>query len=192
MNCGTVNFDPWFFGNKGVFDIAGFMKMRNFIRATLIVIAGILIGTTCLAAQEPQNEFRQMKLIERPLNCELNLLYQNLVMEEAIRETKNGGVLVVIGRSGSGESSRTIMRRRLLNVRQYFDERAQRLDPQKVVIAQGDAVKGFGRLEFYINGILFQRLMFPKNDYICISCCGPEGVSKRNKTNVGKSIQKHH
>jgi len=63
--------------------------------------------------------------IQRPdydglLNCESNLVHQDIVVSDALEKTKENGVLIVIVRLGDGETSRELMRRRLYNVHQYF------------------------------------------------------------------------
>jgi hypothetical protein len=133
----------------------------------------LLIAIPTTAQEQPERvEFKEINT--QLLNCETNLLLQDIVVSAALQQTKQNGVLIVIARSGSGEDSRELMRRRIYNVRQYFKERGRRLAPEKVVIAEGERVKGNGRLEYYLGGKLLQQLLFPRNHFICHSCCGPD------------------
>lgn len=118
-----------------------------------------------IAAQERRYDYDEL------LNCERNLQYQDFVISNALEKTKNDGVLIVIVRLGDGETSREL-NRRLYNLRRYFTEYSQVLKPEKIVFAEGEKVKGYGRVEYYLDGELFERLLFPKNGFICHSCCG--------------------
>ena len=107
--------------------------------------------------------------------CEIELEKQDFVVYTALKRTKEDGILIVILRLGDIENSHELMRRRLYNVRQYFKNRGSALKPEKIIIAEGEKVKGNGRIEYYLDGKLQAQLLFPKNHYICHSCCGPDG-----------------
>lgn len=117
---------------------------------------------------------------ERPLinnelqNCETGLAYQDAITNEALEKTRGSGVLIVIARLGDGENSRELIRRRMYNVHLSFKEYNNRIAPEKVIVAEGERVKGYGRLEYYLGGELYEQLLFRKNGYICHSCCGPD------------------
>jgi hypothetical protein len=80
----------------------------------------------------------------------------------------------VVVSQGIGENSDKLLQRRLYNVHQYFRDRGKRLSREKIIVSVGESVSGNGRLEYYINGQLYLRLLYPKNGYICHSCCGPD------------------
>lgn len=134
-----------------------------------VIVALFLLFPTFIFAQERRSDYDEL------LNCERELLYQDLVVNAALEKTKENGVLIVIVRLGDGETSPELIRRRLYNVRQYFKERGSRIVSEKVIIAEGERTKGYGRIEYYLDGKLYERLLFPKNGYICHSCCGPDG-----------------
>lgn len=143
------------------------MKTKN-KQYLLLFIALLVLIPISTAAQERRYDYNEL------LNCERNLLYQDNVINEALEKTKGGGVLIVIARLGDGENSRELIRRRIFNVHEFFKERGSRLAPEKVIVAEGDRVKGYGRLEYYLGGELYEQLLFPQNGYICHSCCGPD------------------
>jgi hypothetical protein len=124
--------------------------------------------TVSAVAQEPRYDFDEL------LNCERELVYQDNVVIVTEQQIKEEGVLIVIVRFGDGETSRRLMRWRLYNLRQYFLTRGSSLASEKLVIAEGERVKGLGRVEYYLGGKLYERLLYPKNSYICHSCCGPD------------------
>jgi hypothetical protein len=140
-------------------------KNRLFL---LLVFASFLSLPVLTVAQERRYDYDEL------LNCERNLLYQSVVVNAALEQTKENGVLIVILRLGDGETSRELMRQRLYNVREYFKERGNRLGSEKLIVAEGERTKGYGRVEYYLDGKLYERLLFPKNGYICHSCCGPD------------------
>jgi hypothetical protein len=68
----------------------------------------------------------------------------------AIANERNSNV-IIIGHLGSGERSRRINRLRLSQIRSYlFLVRAY--GPERVIVAEGERVRGLGLVEVYING----------------------------------------
>gem|GEM_PF-4462389 len=76
----------------------------------LLVFALFLSFPVLIAAQEKRYDYNEL------LNCERNLLYQDVVINEALEKTKADGVLIVVVRLGDGENSRELIRRRIFNV----------------------------------------------------------------------------
>jgi hypothetical protein len=58
------------------------------------------------------------------------------------------------------ENSSELLLRRLFNVRRYFKQRGAMVDSSRVVIAEGEAVRGNGRIEHYLEGRLIQQVLF--------------------------------
>lgn len=67
--------------------------------------------------------------------CELNAAYLDNLINMA-RESKER--VFVVARLGKGETSRYLIHRRLHNARTYL----RRLDPESVVISEGERVEG--------------------------------------------------
>jgi hypothetical protein len=80
-----------------------------------------------------------------------------------------GGVVIAIARLGAGESSRALSRRRLENVRVYLRE--QGVSEQRIVVANGERVNGYGRVEVYVAGKLEGTLLASRNKDLCVDCC---------------------
>ena len=119
------------------------MRIKN--KQSLTLFVGLLLFIPIfIAAQERPEPNNQL------VNCETGLAYQDFVINEALEKTNGGGVLIVIARLGDGENSRELIRRRIYNVREFFKERGSRIAPEKVIVAEGERVKGFGRLEYYL------------------------------------------
>ena len=130
------------------------------------IVPTLFCGWNAVTAQERRYDWDQR------LNCERNLQYQTAVINEASRKGE-GSILIVLVRLGDGENSRELMRRRIYNIRRFIEQNGS-LKPGEFLIAEGERVNGYGRVEYYIKGRLDERLLFPKNGFVCHSCCGPD------------------
>ena len=108
-----------------------------------------------------------------PLNCEMN--FQNISYVRTLmgEQVNSDGVLILIARLGDGEGSRQLNRRRLYNVRLKLTTEVG-IQKEKIIIAEGEQVKGFGWVEFYLAGQLVGALLVYQRDDICVGCCGPD------------------
>lgn len=61
--------------------------------------------------------------------------------------------IIMIARLGDGESSRGVIRRRLSALRDYF-VRTRGIAEGNVITAEGERVRGLGRVEIYVGGKL--------------------------------------
>jgi hypothetical protein len=85
------------------------------------------------------------------------------------------GTIIAIARLGDGEMKRDLNRRRLHNVRIFLMDFGWHRDPGTVITAEGEKVKGYGRVELYVRGNLFAALAVRRNqDLLVGSCVGPE------------------
>lgn len=159
------------------------MKRKNLLLLPAITSLFILFPILT-NAQENRYDYNEI------LNCETSLVHQDYVVSEALEQTKTSGVLIVIVRLGDGENSSELTHRRLYNLRQYFKQRGSRLKPEQVVLAAGERVKGYGRIEYYLNGKLHERLLFPRNGYICHSCCGLDERYYPEKANDERRLKR--
>jgi hypothetical protein len=142
------------------------MRTKNKLSLSSI-IALFLLFPIFIAGQESQYND------DRVLDCDYSVSVQDNVIMTALEQTREGGFLIIIIKPGDGETSPELTRRRLYNLREYFLRgRGSHLKLEKVIFAKGDQVKGYGRIEYYLGGKLFERLLFRKNGYICHECCG--------------------
>ena len=106
-------------------------------------------------------------IADKPLNCEMTLQLMEDVRDLIGAESGERGVLILIARLSSGEKSRTLNRRRLLNVREGLQGTLGIIEP--IVIAEGERVNGFGRVEVYSGGKFAGALLARKNSHV-IKC----------------------
>jgi hypothetical protein len=139
---------------------------RTLYRWEWLGIVVIFLGPIVAAGQDRRYDYDQV------VNCERTLHYETTVLQEGLKQAKLGETLIIIVRLGDGENSRTLIRRRLTRVREFFLKGGFEKTPEHLVVAEGEKVKGYGRLEYYLSGRLFERLLISKNGNICDSCCG--------------------
>jgi len=153
--------------------------MRKLVKylSLLVVLVAFISCSNEILAQDKRYDYDQL------LNCERSLQYQVAVLNQASQFVKNGRRLIVIVRLGKGEESRELLRRRMYNLHTFIEQNGT-VGLDKVVFAEGPSVAGYGQVEFYINGELAERLLYPKNGYICHSCCGPDSMYYPWKANI--------
>jgi hypothetical protein len=108
-----------------------------------------------------------------PYVCDGNVFILNVAHLRA-RETD---LIIVIARLGDGETRRDLNRRRLHNVRTYLtSESYRKRDPKTVVVAEGERVKGYGRIEIYLKGVLFDYLAVKRNGDLLVGTCESDTI----------------
>ena len=138
-----------------------------------LVISLLLIYAITTVAQEQSRPAGSAptKMETKPTNCEFHIATLDAAHDQAGRD----GLLIVIARLGDGEQHRQdLNRRRLHNVRTYLLEFAHR-SPGTIITAEGERVKGYGRVELYVGGKLFYVLMIRPNADLAVGGCSFEG-----------------
>lgn len=151
----------------------GIKSMTISFRQILFAIAAVsLLALTSLAQDRSKEIVEQgWGVPEKPFNCEMNMLYMDILAKELPEQTQNNNVLIVVARLGKGETSRSINRRRLNNALQYQIDRIN-ISPEKIVLTEGERVAdGYGRLEFYLKGKMAGSLLIGRNRDFCVDCC---------------------
>jgi hypothetical protein len=130
----------------------------------VIASLSLLIAADC----QPQGSGASSDL--KPATCESNAaLLDNVKAKFSIE--KNESVIILIGRIGRNEESLELNRRRLFNVKHYLDSRLG-LEASRIITAQGERTKGYGRVEIYVNGALLETLVAATRKDLCVTCCG--------------------
>jgi hypothetical protein len=91
-----------------------------------------------------QGKVSQSPRIEpKPTNCETHIA----ILDIADQDAGQNGLIIMIGRLGDGERSRELNQHRLHSARTYLTEYRRVHSPSTIVIAEGERVSGFGRIE---------------------------------------------
>lgn len=106
---------------------------------------------------------------EKPYECEQNAAEMEQVLVVMKNEPNPKGVLVLIARLGTGETDRWLNKRRLFNISERY--KVLGVPAEKIVVAEGENVNDFGRVEIYWNGELLGALAAHKERRICLNCC---------------------
>jgi hypothetical protein len=98
--------------------------------------------------------------------CESNIARLDNADVEAGKES----VLIAVARLGRGEMSRRYNHRRLHNLRLYL-MLVRKRDAKNLVVAEGERVKGAGRVEIYARGELIDVLEFRRGEDLYAGSC---------------------
>lgn len=158
----------------------------------LLAVMMMMLSASFLTAQEQFDHPSQQGwgVPKEPLNCEMN--FQNLEqLSELIKgQRRQNGVLILIARLSNGERQE-LNRRRLFNVRLKLNT-ALSVPIDKIIVAEGERSKGFGRVEFYLGGELVGVLLVQKNSDICVGCCDPDERFYPYKEKFESRAQRKH
>lgn len=105
-------------------------------------------------------------------SCEENIA----LLSASHQSTGEDGLVIAIARLGDGEHRRELNRRRLHNVRVYLTEFDWQRAPETVITAEGERVKGFGRVELYVGGKLVAVLGIKRNGDLMVGSCEPDDI----------------
>lgn len=112
--------------------------------------------------------------VDEPPNCH----GRDAALYGIAKETPSDKLITVVARLGEGESRTNLNHRRLHNVRTYWTEhlREYNRSPETIILREGERVKDYGRLEFYVDGKLIATLKLKQNaDLVVVDCSpGPE------------------
>lgn len=143
--------------------------LEMFIRVIIFVLlVGVLFaGNLPVTAQDQATKQSPQLILNR---CEGN----NSDLANAHNMAGADGTIIAIARLGDGERRRELNRRRLHNVRVFLAEFWHR-DLTRVITAEGERIKGYGRVEIYVRGVPFVGLEVRRNEDLLVgSCIGPD------------------
>lgn len=163
------------------------------MKARIILLVALLIYCPILSGQERPvvHTTQTWGVPDQPLNCEMNL--QNLEYVRTFSQEQKTGFLIIVARLGSKETRREMNSRRLYNVRLKLTLIG--VQPDRIIVAEGERVRGFGRVEFYLRGEMVGALPVAQEKDICVGCCDPDerfypykrkwvGVKRKHATNA--------
>ena len=103
---------------------------------------------------------------KKPIGCEIANVYTDFAAYRT--RTSDNSNLIVIARLGNGEKSRHLNLSRLRVVRNFLSNNR---GIKRIVTAEGERIKGYGQLEFYVEGKLLFTLPIRRNKNIDLGSC---------------------
>lgn len=148
-------------------------NMKRIYQTTIFALLVFCITSLVVAQKEERFPTRQQSEFAdaRPNYCwynELHLAY----ISQGIPTDKT---IIVIARLGDRDLKPNLNKRRLHNIRAYLTQAVSeqfRREPQTIILAEGEPVKGFGQVEFYLDGRLIEVLKLHRNSDFVIDCYG--------------------
>jgi hypothetical protein len=120
----------------------------------------------------------------KPAHC----AERTAVLDGIAQKTPADELIIVVARLGDGDGRPRLNWRRLHNVRAYWTEylyegrEGHKRQPETIILAEGERVKGYGQLEFYVGGKLVWVLKVARNaDVEFGDCYPPDDSFIRNK-----------
>ncbi len=145
-------------------------RRPGIVNCTLVITLWLVMNSIFVEAQDRPAWLKPWSIPEKPLNCEENLIHMEIAAQLTSEESQREGVLIAIARLGDGEQLQELNYRRLHNVRVSLTENLG-VEPQRLVVASGEQVRGYGRVEFYLGGGLIGTLPVERGKDICVDCC---------------------
>ena len=138
----------------------------------------LLIDSPTVAQQSPPLQPHKLSDFAdaKPGRCE----YRIAVLDGITQKTSADQSIIVIAHLGDGETRANLNWRRLENVRAYWTEYLLpngRRNPQTIILAEGERVNGYRRLEFYVGGNLVEVMNVARNADLFIGTCYPPNDS---------------
>ena len=108
----------------------------------------------------------------KPLPC----AHRSAIVDGIHQKTPADELILVVARPGDGDTKPRLSWRRLHNIRAYWTEFLDEdhgRKPETIVLAEGERIKGYGRLEFYVGGKLVEVIKVARNSDVDFSNCYP-------------------
>ena len=141
--------------------------LRIVFSLVFLVTFGFPFLPGILSRQDKESDLKVFETFDR--SCEFNRYLIDGVADLTLERDSR---LFVISRLGTGDNRPRLGHRRLHNVRaKILPVQWRRFDPAKLITAEGERVKGPGRLEFYVGSKLVIVATFRRNADFCVDCC---------------------
>jgi hypothetical protein len=140
-----------------------------------VLVVSVLLVCSASTAQIRSTAANTESTEAVPRNCEGNVFILNAA-HVAANATGADASIIAIARLGDGERNRMLNHRRLHNVRVYLTEFGWHRDPATVITAEGERVKGYGRVELYVRGVSFESLAVRRNHDLLVGSCEPDDM----------------
>ena len=138
--------------------------MCKFLKITFIALCWIIAASSIGHAQNPDASKKTT-----PESCETHSLILDIMRNELLWGSAKDSLVIAVARLGKGETSRALNRRRLYNLGVHWKDYG--LPAERLIAAEGERVNGYGRVELYVSGKLFDALLVPRREDLCVDCC---------------------
>ena len=138
--------------------------MSKVLKISFIALCWIIGATSTCHAQNPNASKKTV-----PENCEEHSATLDMMRNEVLWGSGKDSLVIAVARLGNGEISRELNRRRLYNLGVHWKDYG--LPAERLILAEGERVKGYGRLELYVSGKLFDVLLVKRGKDLCVDCC---------------------
>ncbi len=136
----------------------------------LLIFASWLACGCLVIAQDRKSSSIPYGFSDKPRDCEINIIRMESLEKLAAAESNRDSVVIAVARLGDGEYAQELNRRRLQNVMTVLTDNLG-MKKERVVIASGERVNGYGRVEVYVGGQLGDALLVNRGKDLCVNCC---------------------
>lgn len=136
------------------------------MKITFIILALALCATAAFESASAQEAAAGPYVVESGSSGEVSSREIDGMASEA---RESGERLFVVVRPGAGETSRRLSRARLHNTRRHLSSKG--FGPRATVFAEGERVRGEGRIEFYLGSRLRLVVLARRNEMPNLTCC---------------------
>jgi len=120
----------------------------------------------------------------KPTNCENHIA----VLEAANHDAGKDGLIILIGRLGRGDNKPDLNRHRLQSARAYLTDYLSARSTNTIVIAEGEKVEGYGRIEIYVGGKLYYVFAIKANADLAVGSCEPADLDDARQRELRKKL----
>jgi len=120
----------------------------------------------------------------KPTNCENHIA----VLEAANHDAGKDGLIILIGRLGSGDNKPDLNQHRLHSARAYLTDYLGVRSSNTIVVAEGERVEGNGRIEIYVAGKLYYVFALKANADLSVGSCEPAELDDARQKELRKTL----
>ncbi|HMG72322.1 MAG TPA: hypothetical protein VK582_02385 [Pyrinomonadaceae bacterium] len=136
----------------------------------LLIFISWLACASLVIAQERASSSIPYGFSDKPRDCEINIIRIESLKKLASAESNRDNAVIAVARLGDGEFAQDLNHRRLANVMTVLTGNLG-MKKERVVIASGERVRGYGRVEVYVGGQLVDALLVHRGKDLCVDCC---------------------
>jgi hypothetical protein len=122
-------------------------------RQPKILLVAFVAGISILSCNIYAQQREEARYVVAGVDCNDDE-HAKAILDHASIDAKKDETIFIIPRLGTGESSRSLSRRRLYAPRHYLMG-TRGIPENRIIIAEGERVKGLGHVEVYLGGKLF-------------------------------------